>query len=143
MGTGGRVSKKENPGLKPILAPPETEPDETLEFTTLPVTTPPRTDEGDKNLYSVDHPRQYYSQTNKFAPYPISDGRYTFASTVQAILKRYGVDGGYANCKKVKVRFAKPILPGDKLQVQTWKRGKRIHFQVLNASSKEVMLKGG
>lgn len=59
---------------------------------------------------------------------PIMHGLCTLGLSVTAIIRQYaGNDPSLF--KAVKARFTKPCIPGQTLQVQTWRNGNRIHFR--------------
>lgn len=74
-------------------------------------------------------------------PKPIMHGLASFGSSVRAILKQYG-NNDPSNFKAVKVRFTKPVLPGDVLKVEMWQEGNRIHFRTYIASSNTEVISG-
>jgi (3R)-3-hydroxyacyl-CoA dehydrogenase / 3a,7a,12a-trihydroxy-5b-cholest-24-enoyl-CoA hydratase / enoyl-CoA hydratase 2 len=74
-------------------------------------------------------------------PKPIIHGLATFGSSVRAVLRQYA-NNDPALFKAVKVRFTKPVLPGDVLKVEMWQEGNRIHFRTLIEASKAEVISG-
>lgn len=48
--------------------------------------------------------------------------------SVRAVLQQYA-NNDAAQFKAVKVRFTKPVIPGQTLNVNMWRNGQRIHFE--------------
>lgn len=65
---------------------------------------------------------------------PIMHGLLSFGISVRAILKQYA-NNDPSSFKAIKVRFTKPVYPGDTLKVEMWQEGNRIHFRTLIADS--------
>lgn len=47
---------------------------------------------------------------------------------MRAVLRAYA-NNDASNFKAMKVRFVKPVIPGQTLKVDMWKNGKRIFFK--------------
>lgn len=72
---------------------------------------------------------------------PIMHGLASFGVSVRAILKQYA-NNDPSLFKAIKVRFTKPVYPGDTLKVEMWQEGNRIHFRTLIADSNVEVISG-
>lgn len=68
-------------------------------------------------------------------------GLATFGVSVRAIIRQYA-NNDPSLFKAVKVRFTKPVYPGDTLKVEMWQEGNRIYFRTLIADSGVEVLSG-
>lgn len=65
----------------------------------------------------------------------------TFGVSVRAVIRQYA-NNDPTLFKAVKVRFTKPVYPGDTLKVEMWQEGNRIHFRTLIEGSNTEVLSG-
>lgn len=72
---------------------------------------------------------------------PIMHGLLSFGISVRAILKQYA-NNDPSLFKAIKVRFTKPVYPGDTLKVEMWQEGNRIYFRTLIADSNVEVISG-
>lgn len=72
---------------------------------------------------------------------PIMHGLCTLGFSVRAVLSAYA-DNDVSLFKAVKVRFTKPAIPGQTLEIQMWQNGNRIHFKTLVADSGVEVITG-
>ncbi|XP_031637094.1 peroxisomal multifunctional enzyme type 2-like [Contarinia nasturtii] len=136
VGTGGFIGNKSNPHMTRKVTPPNSNynpPDSILEFQTFIPKDGIKTELSDSDLnmpcYSSLHPHQRYGTNFEFLRSPIAHGRYTFAGVMKSILFKYA-NGNVEKFKAAKVRFAKPVYPGDNILISTWKADEsRITFQ--------------
>ncbi|XP_066262129.1 peroxisomal multifunctional enzyme type 2-like isoform X1 [Euwallacea similis] len=72
---------------------------------------------------------------------PILHGMCTLGFSLRLILRAYtGHD--VSLFKSLKVRFTKPVIPGQTLRVDTWKEGNRIHFETVVVETNQVVISG-
>jgi acyl dehydratase len=113
-GEGGFGGEK---GPDPGHLPPEQEPDEVISLPTLPQQALIYRLSGDYNPLHAD---PAFAAMGGF-PGPILHGLCTMGFACRAVLRAYG-ENNPANFKAMKVRFSRPVFPGEIIVTEMWRK---------------------
>ena len=137
IGAGGFQGKRTSTNLVPTIEPPTRKPDASVTQKTSYDQAALYRLSGDTNPLHIDMNMATMSGHKR----PILHGLCTLGFSVRHVLQTYA--GGDPNLfKAIKVRFAKPVLPGQTLRTDMWQNGNRIHFQTYVVEDSIAVLTG-
>ncbi|KAJ8401632.1 hypothetical protein AAFF_G00379490 [Aldrovandia affinis] len=137
VGAGGFGGKRTSDKAKSTVAPPERAPDVVMTDETTRDQAALYRLSGDWNPLHID---PSFAAMGGFKS-PILHGLCSFGFATRHVLKQYA-NNDVSKFKSIKVRFVKPVLPGQSLQTAMWKEGNRIHIQCKVKETGAVVLSG-
>ncbi|XP_045422101.1 peroxisomal multifunctional enzyme type 2 isoform X1 [Lemur catta] len=135
VGSGGFGGKRTSDKAKVAVAIPNRPPDAVLTDTTSLNQAALYRLSGDWNPLHVDPNFASLAGFNK----PILHGLCTFGFSARHVLQQFA-DNDVSRFKAIKVRFAKPVYPGQTVQTEMWKEGNRIHFQTKVPETGDIVI---
>ncbi|XP_058820149.1 peroxisomal multifunctional enzyme type 2-like isoform X1 [Topomyia yanbarensis] len=139
VGVGNFNGKtKASPEVKPLVPNPKRSPDASVQVKTTRDQAALYRLSGDLNPLHID------PGFSAIAGYktPILHGLCTMGISVKAVLKQFGADDS-SLFKAAKVRFSKPVLPGQTLRVDMWKESNnRVCFRTVVVETNTEVLSG-
>ncbi|XP_076642289.1 peroxisomal multifunctional enzyme type 2 [Halictus rubicundus] len=137
IGSGGFQGKRTSSNIVPTIEPPNRKPDATVTQQTSYDQAALYRLSGDRNPLHIDANMAMIGGHKR----PILHGLCSFGFSVRHVLQTYA-DGDPSAFKAIKVRFAKPVLPGQTLRTDMWQNGNRIHFQTYITETNVPVLTG-
>ncbi|XP_053182029.1 peroxisomal multifunctional enzyme type 2 [Scomber japonicus] len=137
VGAGGFGGKRTSEKAKAPLPPPKRAPDAVVIDSTTRDQAALYRLSGDWNPLHID---PSFAAMGGFKS-PILHGLCSFGFAARHVLKQYA-NNDPSRFKAIKVRFVKPVMPGQSLQTEMWKEGNRIHIQCKVKETDAVVLSG-
>ncbi|XP_036884893.1 peroxisomal multifunctional enzyme type 2 [Sturnira hondurensis] len=135
VGSGGFGGKRTSDKVKEAVAIPNRHPDAVVRDTTSLNQAALYRLSGDWNPLHID---PNFASLGGFSK-PILHGLCTFGFSARHVLQQFA-DNDVSRFKAIKVRFAKPVYPGQVLQTEMWKEGNRIHFQTKTQETGDIVI---
>ncbi|XP_034759301.2 peroxisomal multifunctional enzyme type 2 isoform X1 [Acipenser ruthenus] len=137
VGAGGFGGKRTSEKAKGTVNPPNRPPDAVMTDETSRDQAALYRLSGDWNPLHID---PSFAAMGGFKK-PILHGLCSFGFAARHVLKQYA-DNDVLQFKAIKVRFVKPVIPGQSLQTEMWKEGNRVHIQTKIKETGDVVLAG-
>ncbi|XP_033124168.1 peroxisomal multifunctional enzyme type 2-like [Anneissia japonica] len=138
VGSGNFGGKRNSDKIKPCCKTPSRAPDASIKEVTSVDQAALYRLSGDRNPLHID---PTFAAMGGL-PQPILHGLCSFGYATRHVLKQFA-DNDVSKFKAIKVRFSKPVLPGQTIQTDMWKEGNRILIQCQVAETGSVVLSGG
>ncbi|XP_077455960.1 peroxisomal multifunctional enzyme type 2 isoform X2 [Stigmatopora argus] len=138
VGAGGFGGKRTSEKAKPHVPPPQRAPDAVLVDSTTNDQAALYRLSGDWNPLHID---PSFAAMGGFQA-PILHGLCSFGFAARHVLKHFAGNDP-SKFKAIKVRFVKPVMPGQSLQTEMWKEGSRVHIQCKVKETGALVLSGG
>ncbi|KAJ4433546.1 hypothetical protein ANN_15855 [Periplaneta americana] len=137
VGMKGITNKRTSPHNVPTAEPPKRAPDASISQKTLLDQAALYRLSGDRNPIHIDPTMASFGGFKT----PILHGLCSLGFSARHVLQQYAGNDP-TKFKAIKVRFSKPVLPGETLQTDMWQEGKRIHFQTKVKETGSVVISG-
>ncbi|CAF1613938.1 unnamed protein product [Rotaria magnacalcarata] len=138
VGSGGFGGKKTSEHQRPSLPAPKRKPDQICRETTTIDQAALYRLTGDSNPLHID---PSFATAAGFSR-PILHGLCSFGYATRHVLHTYANDDSRL-FKAIKVRFTKPVEPGQTIETHMWREGNRIFFEAKVPESNQTVLTGG
>nr|XP_022331335.1 peroxisomal multifunctional enzyme type 2-like [Crassostrea virginica] len=137
VGAGKFGGKRNSDEARPTANPPKRPPDASIsEKTGIDQAALYRLS-GDRNPLHID---PSFAAMGGFSQ-PILHGLCSYGYATRHVLRQY-CDNDVSKIRAIKVRFSKPVLPGQTIQTDMWKEGARVYFQCKVVENGNISLSG-
>ncbi|KAK3765706.1 hypothetical protein RRG08_026181 [Elysia crispata] len=137
VGAGHFGGKKTSDTIVPVVNPPNRNPDTFMEEKTMKDQAALYRLSGDPNPLHIDP--SFAARGGWKAP--ILHGLCTFGHAVRHVMAKFA-NNDMSLFKAVKVRFVKPVLPGQTLRTEMWRDHNRIFFKTKIVETDEIVISG-